>query len=444
MTPRPSRGIVRRFLGDRALVRLALRSAGCALAVGVFVGIFSSGLVGGFPGVHARAAQADSEPPAGPRPIELTSATLALLDRRPVLHSGQPSNAGAPYAAVVAAAPAVETLIDDFEAPGWPDRARWPLVADLDPAGSGASGAGHYWAPSECTASEGARALRAVAGGDGAALDCEAGYPASVASSALLYLDLRAAETASRLDLRFDAWLDADPDEGLMINYAVFDAAGRMAERHVLATATGRSRAWWRGMRLDLTALEDRLDPGWRGDLRGRRVYIEFLFVSHDGASDASGAFVDNVLLDVEIPPTPTATPMPSPTVTPPPSSTPTPPGPPVDRVNACRTISDCDALTVRSYVDYGCDGRFQSGVDVPVSGARITVDADAERLGVALGRTGFAAFRFPRSSAVEVSLAAPEGYRMCEGSPNPVTIEGRRFERTGRAAVSFRVMRDR
>ncbi len=370
-----------------------------------------------------------------PRPIVFTAATLDLLEQRPVLEVeafGFIRSFGTDRAALDT------TLIDGFEGSMWPDRARWPLVADLDTVGG--SGIGHFWAPSVCEASTGLRSLRAVGGGDGASLDCATPYPSDIAASALLYLDLRTTTDASLLELRFDAWLDADPDEGLMVNYTSFDASGRMAERRVLMTATGRSRAWWRGMTLDLTELTDRLDSGWSGDLRGRRAYIEFLFISHDGSADAAGAYIDDVVLDVEIPPTPTASSTPLPSATP--TSTLMPDD--IERINACSTISDCDALTVRAYFDYGCDGRFQPGVDVALSGARVNVNADAEALGTELGGSGSATFRFPRAGLVESMLALPIGYETCESSPNPVTVEGRRFERTGRASISFRLRRIR
>ena len=227
-----------------------------------------------------------------------------------------------------------------------------------------------------------------------------------------------------------------------MVNHVSFDASGVMEQRRILLTATGRSRAWWPGMTLDLTRLEDRLDSGWTGDLRGHLAYIEFLFVSHDGSLDATGAYVDNVLIDFEIPPTPTASPTPPPTATP----TPLPTGTPgiVDRINACGTISDCDSLTIRAYTDYGCDGRFQPGVDAPLSGARVRVTADAELLGAELSRTGFGTFRFPRAGLVTSELTLPDGYEMCPGSPNPAVLEGRRFSRTGRASITFGIRRIR
>ena len=390
-------------------------------------------------------AGAQAQGPQAPSPIELTEGTLhalrtlpaitlgeTTLDESSVLHTAPQSSMSTAFLD--------RSLIDDFESDTWPDRARWPLVSDL--AATALPGSGFFWAPSECESSVGFRSLRASGGGEGTTLACDSGYPADMASSALLYLDLRDTLRASVLELRFDAWLDADPDEGLMVSYITFDASGTMDQRRILHTATGRSGSWWRGISLDLTTLSDRLDPTWSHDLRGRRAYLEMLFISHDGSVDGRGAFLDNMTIDVEIPPTPTASPTPPPTATP--SPTPTVPPTDVDRVNACLTLSDCDSLTIRAYTDYGCDGRYQAGVDSPLSGKRIRLSADLERLGAELGRSGLAVFRFPHAASVEAELDMPAEYEMCPGLTNPMSIAGRRFTRTGRASLSFRVRRIR
>lgn len=334
----------------------------------------------------------------------------------------------------------VDTSIDGFEAVPWPDPALWPLVADLEAIARGDAGGGAPWAPASCGSTEGSRALRAAS--DGRA--CDAPYPAGAASSALLALDLSHTAADRALSLAFDVWMDADPDEGLLLHYVRIGADGRAVERRQVWSGTGRLGDWVHGVSIDLTDLRDRFDSTWRYDLRGRRVHLELLFRSGDG-SDARGALLDRLRLVREPAP---PTPVPSATTAPTAVPTPVPPTPttPPDlvRTNACTPSGACVQLAVRAYVDFRCDGRLQPGVDSPLRAEpapRVDVEAGAERLGGPLSASGTAIFLFPPVPETRVALAVPEGFEACPGVDNPATVASDAFRR-GLARLELRVRR--
>ncbi len=320
-------------------------------------------------------------------------------------------------------------LIDDFEAPSWPRAGTWVLVADLN----GSTGGDYQWAPRDCEAAGGTKALWAVGGGaDGTVLPCNSPYPDGAASSALLWLDLTALRTVSDVEMVFDIWADAAPNEGVFINYMVFDAVGNPVERRTVYSATGRASTWARGVRLDLTDLRDRLDPIWRLDGRGGHLLLEFVFVSVSGMSDGEGIFLDNLALEIVEP---------TPIIVPP--DTPTPP-PQVDRTVACTNEPDCGTLSVRAFVDTRCDGRYQGGIDSLVkSGNRVDVVAGAELLGGKLSRTGKISFRLAYSAGVQARFEVPDGYEMCATSSNPADLSASNFQPYGLAKLDFRIVRE-
>jgi hypothetical protein len=340
-------------------------------------------------------------------------------------------------------------LIDDFDSASWPRPSDWPLVADLNAPFVGRGG--YPWAPSPCESTPGTRTLRAVGGGDGATLDCDAAYPSAVASSALLSLDLSQLSGARLAQLRFDLWVEADPDEGLLVQLLRFGDDGRVVERRLVYSATGRVATWARGQSIDLTRLQDARDPSWRHDLRGERAFLEFLFVSTDGGDGgARGVLLDNVGIDVALA-APTAPPSLTPTPAPgTPGTAPTAtPAPGVERTNLCTDIRNCLSLSVRAWVDRGCDGRNQVGHDAPLGGEphvalRVGEGAQAQWLGTSLSRSGRATFAFPPSDSLEASLELPAGYTMCPASENPRQLGGKDFNRYGRASLDFRVQRSR
>jgi len=409
---------VRPFLGAAAL-------AAAAIVLAAFV-----------PPQPRAGARGGLEPVALPEDAALAplAAPAALLGWA---RAASPS--GRTGARLDAARPAQQDLtlpIDGFENPAWPDAARWPLVADLAAIARGEQG-GAPWAPSDCEATEGTRALRAADDGR----DCAAGYPADAASSALLALDLSGTATDLALALAFDVWMDADPDEGLLVHYVRLADDGSAAERRLVWSGTGRLGDWVRGVPLDLTALRDAHDPGWTGDLRGQRAFLEFLFHSGDG-SVARGALLDRIVLERRLAP---PTPIPSPTATSVPTAPPSPTPGIVERTNACTASSDCVQLSVRAYVDYRCDGRLQPGVDAPLRAdpsPRVDVTAGAERLGTTLSSSGTAIFLFPPVPQTLVALAIPPGYEACPGVDNPTTVLAPAFRR-GQARIDLRVRRE-
>jgi len=405
--------------GGPALAPVALDAGAAAALPGLpadVLGSLGANRATGAPGTAGATARADGAGIAGNEPA---------LDPR----------------AAVPAQQDVREPLDGFESPGWPDAARWPFVADLEAIARGEPGGGAPWATSACTASEGGRALRAASDGR----PCDAGYPAGAASSALLSLDLAHTAYDQDLALSFDAWLDADADEGLLIHYVRFDDDGATAERRLIWSGTGRIAGWVHGVAIDLTALGDRYDPSWSGDLRGRRAFLEFLFRSGDGSA-GRGALVDALALHRRTaPPTPT----PSATATTPPTATSAPPtatapGPGVVRTNACTASSDCVQLSVRAFVDHRCDGRLQPGVDAPLRAEpapRVDVAAGQEILGAPLSSSGTVIFLFPAVPEAEVALAMPDGYEACPGIDNPALVPATAFQR-GQARLDFRVRR--
>jgi hypothetical protein len=306
----------------------------------------------------------------------------------------------------------------------------------------------YTWAPRDCRAANGSRSLFAVGGGaDGASHPCGgAPYPAGVASSALLYLDLSRFRSARTLALSFDIWADAEPHEGVFVNYVEFDAAGLMTERRIVYSGTGRVQSWLRGLELDLTRLRDRQDGSWSGDLRGQRVYLELLFVSSDevNLSRGEGVFLDNLAIESDpfvtiVPPAPTATPTPVANPSPTPAATPGT----IERTVACEGGPGCGSLGVRSFLDYNCDGRYQPGLDRPVTTRpRVDVVAGAEILGTSLSLGGSAFFRLPTSAGVSVQLAVPEGMGMCSGWPNPIVLTAEDFGQRNNKQVVFPLRR--
>lgn len=355
---------------------------------------------------------ARAEPPLPLNAVD--DAGLALVGRLPLFMPAHETAWAVPAADRV--------LLDDFEGDAWPQTDRWVQVLDLD----GRTGGEYTWSPRDCHPSAGARALWAVGGGvEGAQLQCGATYPDGAASSALLSLDLSAQQAAYRLALSLDIWADAAPNEGLFVNYVSFDPGGAVRERRTVFSATGRAGGWARGVRLDLTDLRDRADPQWRLDLRGRRAYLEFLFLSVPNQPDGEGIFLDNLYLDSEAAPPPSPTPGGSQTV-------------------GCATGSDCGTLAVRGYVDGRCDGRYQPGLDTPLRGTRVDVAAGAVALGGSLSKSGNASFRVPLTGGITLRLTVPDGYAPCANSSDSFTLSAKDFLPFGRKQQDFRVTRRR
>lgn len=358
---------------------------------------------------------------AGPQPQQVDRSSVEQMQRLPALPL--PDDAPA-----WRASPTPQQLIDDFESGTWPDRYTWVYVADLN----GAAAGHHHWGPRSCRAADGSRSLWAVGGGtDGSVLPCASAAPDGEATTALLWLDLRSVRGMSGLDLAFDVWADAAPNEGLFINFMQFDAVGIPTERRTIYSATGRVGNWARGVRVDLTDLRDRLDPAWRFDARGQHIYLEFVFFSVDGASPGEGVYLDNLSL-VAREPTPIIIPPYTPT-----------PQEPVDRTVACEGGPDCGTLAVRAFVDTRCDGRYQGGIDAKItSQPRVDIVAGTEALGAQLSRSGSAYFRLPFAGGVQATFEVPDGYEMCANSDNPSELTAKDFKPLGRAKLSFRVVR--
>lgn len=307
--------------------------------------------------------------------------------------------------------------IDDFESGTWPDASVWPLVSDL----TGAADGEYLWAPSRCHAAGGSASLWAVGGGaSGATLACGAPYPPAQQTSAVLALDLAGLHSAGHVDLVFDVWADAGPNEGLFINHLVFDADGVLVARRIVYSATGRAAAWARGVRLDLTDLRDPYDSAWQMDLRGQRAYLELAFLSNGGSVAGEGIFVDNVAVDAQPRPPIIVTPVP-------PTATPVP----ADRLVACGREPECKTIIVQVFDDYLCDGRYRNGLDYALRGAaRVEIVAGAEVLSAPLGTSDTLFFRVPMTTDALVSVSAPSAYALCPGLSNPRTVKPGDFGR--------------
>lgn len=354
------------------------------------------------------AAVAGAPDPARPAPL----AADVALSLPPAAAPAGADGIGLPYGT---------SSIDTFESPIWPDPTRWVYVADLAGPASGTR-----WAPSTCRARGGTRSLRANGAAPSGPPACGAPYAGAFTSSAVLALDLTNLGGAASAVLSFDLWMDAEPNEGLLVAYLTPAGTEGGYDRHILYSATGRVRNWVDGgVRLNLAEARDVYDAAWRGDLRGKQALLEFVFVSVDGSGDALGAMVDNVAFTAQ------------------PSAAPTPPPGTIERTTACTGTRDCGSVGVFAYVDVGCDRRFRRGIDAPLTmQPRIDVLAGPDALGADLGRGGRQTFNYPLGRSATFTLALPDGYAMCPDSPNPATLGADAFNRYRRASLEFRVRR--
>jgi len=316
--------------------------------------------------------------------------------------------------------------IDGFERADWPAGStgytRWlpQTLRDLRRPGGG-----YHWASSDCRGSTGDRALCAVCGGPAAAVRrCGDLYPAGAASSVLLLLDLSRHRQVERLDLVLDIWADAAPDEGVLVNYLRYDSLGELLDRRTIYSATGRLRDWARSQRLNLLAVRDQLDPAWRANLAGQIVYVEFLFLSQVAMPGGEGVYIDNLAIESR-PSTVAVTPVPTPSI----------------GNFFCPAGATCGTLQVEGFIDYRCDGRFNSGVDRRLNGDWVDILAGATPIGAKLGTSGSAFFRLPIDADVRVTLIPPPGHKMCANSPSPVTLVPADFGRYKRKKLTFRVV---
>ncbi|MBK6768404.1 MAG: hypothetical protein IPG72_05125 [Ardenticatenales bacterium] len=352
------------------------------------------------------------------------STGLPAIDRPAVEALPQPSAAALPSSALSThafALPYGTTTLDAFEGALWPDPTRWLYDTDLNRPGTGTR-----WSPSTCQAKGGSRGLRANGATPAGPPTCAAPYEGSFTASTVLALDLSNVAGAATAELAFDLWMDAEPNEGLIVAYLRPEAPEGYYVRHILYSGTGRVRRWIDGgVRLDLASARDVYDGAWRGDLRGKQVLIEFIFLSADGSADAQGAYLDNVVFRAT------------------PPVGPTPPPGAVERTTACTGVRDCGSVGVFAYVDVGCDRRFRRGTDVPLAmQPRVDVVAGADVLGARLGKSGRLTFQYPLGRDASFSLAVPDGYALCPDSPNPVDVPASAFNRFRRTSVEFRLQR--
>lgn len=396
---------------------------------------------------------------AGDPPAELPR--LAAADLRAALAAIPAAAPGLAEAAPPASRPGdaaqqqpTDLLLEDFERGSWPGGATPSRLLTWLPSSLAdlwaAPGVGYFWATSSCQAAAGARSLCPICGGpQGAAHACGARYPELTAGSVTLRLDLSAQQGLSELTMRLDIWADAEPHEGLVVNYLEPMGGATPARRRTLRSFSGDLRAWARDQRVDLLAARDEEDPAWRADLSGRIVDLELLFISHSnqgGAQNGQGIFIDNLRLygrprTVVVTPQPSATARATATA----PATPLPTLPPTgDRNVFCPAGEPCGRLRVETYVDARCDGRFQAGVDQWLAGQRIDVVTGGEPLRATTSRLGSAYFLLPTRRDTTVSFTAPAGYQLCSNSPVPLSLGAADFGRWGNKLVAFRVKRAR
>lgn len=420
----------------------------CARA-GLTVGVLALAAVG-FASGPAAAADGSDAAAELPRlaPADLRAGLAAL----PAPLAAPPFAADAGGRSEAPQQQPVDRLLEDFERGGWPGGApAAPILTWLPTTLTdlwAAPGAGYFWATSSCQAAAGTRSLCPICGGpQGAAHACGARYPALTAGSVTLRLDLSAYQGLSELLLRLDIWADAEPHEGLVINYLELAPGAAAPTRHTLRSFTGDQKAWARDQRVDLLNARDEEDPRWRADLSGKIVDIELLFISHSnqpGVQNGQGIFIDNLRLwaqprTVVVTAQPSATPRVTATAT----ATALPTVPPSgDRNVFCPAGEPCGRLRVETYVDARCDGRFQAGVDLWLAGQRIDVNTGGELLRATTSRLGGAYFLLPTRRTTTVAFSAPAGYQLCANSPAPLTLGAGDFGRWGNKQVSFRVKR--
>jgi len=132
---------------------------------------------------------------------------------------------------------------------------------------------------------------------------------------------------------------------------------------------------------------------------------------------------------------TPTPTSTLTPTSTPTPTTTPTPPPPPPGRSN----------LIARVFLDYRCEGHYQSGVDTPLGDVPVTIsfpDGSGEtRRTTSFGLVYFSGFDSSGGLTVAVNLSVGFRGRLltnCPNSPRTIELEPRDFQ-SGSKIVQFR-----
>jgi hypothetical protein len=179
---------------------------------------------------------------------------------------------------------------------------------------------------------------------------------------------------------------------------------------------------------LNLLDLRDPANPNWHGKLAGRVAYLEFLFLSHASPVKGEGIFVDNLALESR----PATVP-----VTPMPSATPSSPS----NARYCPAGATCGTLQVEAYVDYQCNGRYQSGLDRRLGGLWVDVVAGSVPLRAKLSPSGSAFFVLPIDADVQVTTEIPPAHKMCANSANPVTLHRQDFGSQRRKKLSFRMV---
>ncbi len=346
--------------------------------------------------------------------------------------------------------------LEDFEDGSWPagtslhPAASW-LVESLTDLRGGSFG--YHWAGSDCRAAGGLRSLCAICGGTGGQqLGCDDPYPDGVASSVILRLDLAPWREMDRLDLVMDIWTEAEPHEGLIVNYLDYARDGSLRGRHAIRSFTGQLMDWARDQRIDLLRAVDEEDPSWTRNFAGQIILLELLFVSSEDAGNGRGIYIDDMALEFEsstvvvtAEASPTATASATPRSTPTPSVGPSPSATPGDRTVYCPSGQDCSRLRVEAFIDLRCDGRYNAGVDSWVTGRRIDlVTGGGVALGGPLSRRGSIYFLLPSRDGAEVRFDVPSGYEMCANSPNPREVSAGDFGRFGNEQIDFRIRRQR
>lgn len=138
---------------------------------------------------------------------------------------------------------------------------------------------------------------------------------------------------------------------------------------------------------------------------------------------------------DCDLPPADTPTPRP-PTSTPrPPTPTPAPPTPTLAPPTPTPQIRERNTVTIRTYLDYRCDGFFKTGIEVPIANTLVKLNfPDGSQLTSITNSNGMATFSgFFIEDTVTVGIVWPDSYRgyliePCYNSPTSLTFDAGDF----------------
>lgn len=208
-----------------------------------------------------------------------------------------------------------EYMVDDFEAPTLNDQLwlkNWDL--DADPAEFGE----YYWALSSCqSAPPGNQSFWAIGGGaNGSQLPCATLYPNGVASGAIMRLDFTQYAAPEQFELIYDFYLNTRTEEmegvvpdGLFLIFFYVNPENGRTEWVVIDALTSEypKRFFEEPRRINLLSVQELYAPNRVFNLYDMGT-VDFMFLFKTkrapGGEKSEGAFIDNIRIGSNVPPT--------------------------------------------------------------------------------------------------------------------------------------------